>query len=332
MRTLIWLLALAAAIWGGYWVVADQAIERGLASWFADRVEEGWQAEAEIETTGFPTAFETRLADLALADPETGLAWRAPELRLSAKSWAPTSITAVWPALQTVSSPFERIEVTSELMRAALAVEPNLSLTLVSSAFDLEGIGLSSNAGWTGGLASGALATIRDDDDPLTHLVRFDARGLLPAEAVQERLDPAGLLPAAFEEMTIRARVTFDAPWDRRAIEQRRPQITAVDLGGLRAAWGEMKLEAAGELTVGPEGVPEGRVTVRAVNWREMVSVGTAAGLIPEGVVPTIERGLELLAGLGGNPQTIDAPLSFQDGFVSFGPIPLGPAPRFKIR
>ena len=40
----------------------------------------------------------------------------------------------------------------------------------------------------------------------------------------------------------------------------------------------------------------------------------------------------ELMAALEGPPNTLDAPLTFENGFISFGPIPLGPAPRIVIR
>ena len=93
-----------------------------------------------------------------------------------------------------------------------------------------------------------------------------------------------------------------------------------------------MALDAAGSLTVDPKGTPEGRITIRATNWRDMVAVARASGSLPEGIADTLERGLEILAGLTGNPRTIDAPLSFQNGFVSLGPIPLGRAPAFVIR
>ncbi len=87
-----------------------------------------------------------------------------------------------------------------------------------------------------------------------------------------------------------------------------------------------------GDLTVDPDGIPTGRVDIRAVNWREMLEVLSGADLVPMSILPTIERGLEILAGLSGNPNTIDAALGFQNGFMSLGPVPLGPAPRLVIR
>jgi hypothetical protein len=83
---------------------------------------------------------------------------------------------------------------------------------------------------------------------------------------------------------------------------------------------------------VGPDGVPDGRITLKITNWRDLLRVARNAGLLPEPLMPTIERAFEILAGLSGPPDTLDAPLTFANGIVSFGPVPLGPAPRLVIR
>ena len=71
---------------------------------------------------------------------------------------------------------------------------------------------------------------------------------------------------------------------------------------------------------------------VTARNWRQMLDLAVAAGAVPEGMAQTVERGLALASGLpgaGGDEETVSLPLSLRDGQVFFGPIPLGPAPRF---
>ncbi|MEM0949886.1 MAG: DUF2125 domain-containing protein [Pseudomonadota bacterium] len=332
MRILIWVLVLGAIGWSGYWYVASSGAGRGLEAWLDARAAEGWQAEGTVETTGFPTTFDTAITDIALADPETGLAWSAPELRLTAQAWAPTSVKARLPGTQTVSTPYERIEIESDEILASLSLEPGADLTLIASEITMRSVVLASSADWTAALKSGVLGSQRAGSEALAHDIKFETRDFKPSGSILLNLDPTGTLPDVFEELTVRARITFDAPWDRRAIEDRRPQITYVDLSGIRARWGQMEFQAAGEVAVDGNGVPDGRITVRAVNWREMLAIGEAAGFVPEALAPTIERGLEVLAGLRGNPETIDAPLSFQDGFVSFGPIPLGPAPNLTIR
>ena len=108
--------------------------------------------------------------------------------------------------------------------------------------------------------------------------------------------------------------------------------MTAIDLDDLSARWGEITFRAAGELIVDERGVPEGKLTIKAVEWRRLLEMAVGTGMIAEVLRPTIERALELMAGLEGSPDTLDAPLTFQKGFVSLGPIPIGPAPRIVIR
>ncbi len=333
MRKLAWLAALAAALWSGYWYAGARGIERGLALWLEARRAEGWQAEATgIGTTGFPFAFETTVTGIALADPETGLGWEAPEFRFGAPSHAPTRAHAVWPQTQRLLTPRERIDITAGEMRAALGLVPGPDLVLDTSEVTLSDVVLSSSAGWKAALASGSLATARTDADPLAYEIRFVARDVVPARFVLLALDPTGRLPGEIAEMDLDLRAGFDAPWDRHAVETRRPQPVRLDLHRLKLLWGAMQIEAAGSVTVDADGLPEGSITLRAVNWREMLGIAAGAGWIPAELVPGIEEGLSLLARLSGNPRTIDAPLSFRNGMVAIGPVPLGPAPVLKIR
>lgn len=333
MRTALVVVLAGFALWAGYWAVGSVALERGLTGWLEEREAEGWVAEvAEIRVEGFPTRFDTTLSNLELADPDTGVAWQAPVFRIEAASARPTRITAIWPPEQTVASPFERITVTAGEMQAEIGFEPDTALALETSDMVLRDLALVSTAGWTAGLAEGTLTTAQAEGVENGHVIAFEARSVRPADPVLVSLDPAGVLPETVETLRIAATLGFDAPWDRFAIERARPQVTSIDLDELRATWGQLDLRAAGELTVDGDGVPEGRITVKATNWREMLDLARNAGFLPEGLATTVERGLEILAGLSGPPDTLDAPLSFQNGLVTFGPIPLGPAPRLVIR
>ena len=71
---------------------------------------------------------------------------------------------------------------------------------------------------------------------------------------------------------------------------------------------------------------------MRAENWRQIVGAGgecrPAARQADRAIV---ETGLTFLAGMSGGADRLEAPLTFADGQMAFGPIPLGPAPRFYI-
>jgi hypothetical protein len=57
------------------------------------------------------------------------------------------------------------------------------------------------------------------------------------------------------------------------------------------------------------------------------VPVLVAAGLITADAAPTVTRALELLVQQGNDPSVLTLPLAFQQGRMSLGPLPLGPAP-----
>ncbi len=333
MRKLLVFVVILALGFAGYWFAGARAIEAGLRGWFGARAAEGWVAEyGTLRTGGFPGRFETVLGDVTLADPETGVAWSADRFTILARSARPNRITAIWPEDQTIASPYERVAIGAQRFDASIEFVPGTSLEVRSVEADLAALTLASTSGWSTRLETGQVSALAAEEDERTYEIRFEASDVTPPSGLRRELDPARLLPEVIAGVTSRAVVSFDAPWDRFALEDARPRITSLDLEDLRAQWGELELRAAGQLTVRADGVPDGRITVKATNWREILGLARNAGLLPEPLIPTIERALEVLASLSGPPDTLDAPLTFSNGLVSFGPIPLGPAPRLLIR
>lgn len=332
MRGIFIVTCIAALAWMTWWVVGSSALERALAGWIDERRAEGWVAEyADIGVRGFPNRFDTRVTELRLADPDTGVAWTAPFFEILQLSYTPNRAVLVWPNTHTFSTPFETIEIVSEQSRGSVGFRPVPSLELDRATIVLDEVGLASNLGWTVSLDDGRFS-IRAEDGENTYRVGAELLDLRPSGGVKDTLDPAGLLPAVVERLHLDATLALTDPLDRFAIEDARPQITGLDLTNLSAAWGEVTFRAAGELQIDGAGVPEGEITVRAVEWRRLLDMAVSTGLLPETFLPAIDSTLELMAGLSGDTETLDAPLTFDNGFVSFGPIPLGRAPRIVIR
>jgi hypothetical protein len=333
MRRLLVILAVLAALFTAYWFTVARGLESGINAWLAARTSEGWAAEAAtVRTNGFPARFETVLTDVTLADPRTGVAWTAPRLVIEAEAFRPNRITARWPDTQTIASPWERIEVASRRFDASIAFVPGTRLEVRGVEANLADVTLTSTLGWETQFRVGALSASSPETGSAAYAVRFEASDVVLPDALRRTLDPAGLLPEVMEGMVVTADVTFDAPWDRFAVEVARPQVTALDLTDLTAQWGGIQMRAAGAVTVDAEGVPDGRITLKITNWRDLLQVAGNAGLVPAPLMPTVERAFEILAGLSGPRDTLDAPLTFAGGIVSFGPLPLGPAPRILIR
>ncbi len=337
MQKLLYVLIIAALGWGGYWFVGVTALERGLTAWFDERRAEGWQADyTRLNVSGFPNRFDTTIEGLELADPHSGLAWSTPFFQFFALSYKPGHIIAIWPNNQVISTPREQITINTDRMRASLVFNQGTDLNLNRSSLELEAMHLTSTGGWSSTLEYGRLAVRQTGEgaegSEHTYDLFFEAKGITPAVGFLKPLENAALLPGIIEGMSIDAEVAFDAPWDRFAIERARPQISRIDLKLLQADWGKLDLWMAGELAVDAAGIPSGQITIKAKNWREMVGLAHQAGLLPEALLPSVEKALSFLAGLSGDKSTLDTTLTFRGGYIALGPVPIGPAPRFVLR
>ena len=85
---------------------------------------------------------------------------------------------------------------------------------------------------------------------------------------------------------------------------------------------------ASGALTARSDGIAEGEIALRVEGWRRLPPVLVALGLVKPDIAPTVERMLEVIAAQSPDLDVINITLSCQDGRMSLGPLPLGPAPR----
>ena len=154
---------------------------------------------------------------------------------------------------------------------------------------------------------------------------------LTPGQSMKLKIDPNGRLPDRLDSLKIASTQTFSKPWDRSAIERARPQPTTITLELAQALWGQLELRLAGDVTVEGSGSPNGQVTVKAVNWEEILDLAVDSGAIPTGSVRTVEGLLKTLARASGPPNTIDVPLTLKNGMITFGFLPLGPAPNLRL-
>lgn len=331
-RLIVWIL-IVAGIWMGLWAAGSIVYERGLNAWIEARRDEGWAADvAQLNVTGFPNRFDTTLTDVRMADPATGIAWSAPFVQFLSLAYKPYQVIAVLPGQHVFSTPLQTMTISHDRARGSLFLEPSTSLALDRSVIVVDAMDIASTLGWTLALDQGRFAAEKVAATQNGYRIGAELDGLEPSSGTRLVLDPGGILPDTIETMRLDATLDFDGPWDRGAIEVARPQITAIDLDDLSARWGDVTIRAAGELTVDDAGVPTGRITVKAVEWRRLLDMAIGTGLLADTFRPALERALELMAALEGPPNTLDAPLTFENGFISFGPIPLGPAPRLVIR
>jgi hypothetical protein len=92
-------------------------------------------------------------------------------------------------------------------------------------------------------------------------------------------------------------------------------------------AWGQLAATAKGVIEADGNGFAAGNVTVEVTNWDRLPAILVAAGLVKPEVAPTIARGMQALASQTPELTVLSLTLVLQDGRMSFGPFPLGPAP-----
>jgi len=332
MKRLGWLVLACAVAWSGWWYANAVAIDRVLSTWLDDRRAEGWAADVQnLNTAGFPMQLATTLQDLRLADPATGVAWHVPSITLTRPIFGPTDITVGLPPEHILSSPFVNLTITSQTSTARLSVAPTPNLTVWDSQVTLEDFTIASSLGWASRIGSAEISTTQGVE-PLSHVIRADLTEVAPGGPILQLLDPANLLPDSMQSMQIDATATFDKAWDITALEDRRPQPRAIDLQTIDMQWGEIEVRLAGALTIDTNGVPEGDVAVQIVKWEALLELLQSNGVLPKQINAFALRAVESFAQASGRPDTLDATLTLAGGFIRFGLIPLGPAPRLVIR
>lgn len=333
MRPLKW-LSLGAAVWILYWGLAAWGLRSGFEAWFGEQQRQGWQVSyGPMSTGGFPTRHVTRLDQPLLADPGTGAAWSA--------DWIEFDSPALWPGAQSLQFPatpqrfsfFDQSRsLIAEEMRAELHLAPGLALELEQLSLTSQAWQISDRDGplWQ---AQDLVLAMRQMTPPEQYHLKAEARQFSPSGLVRAGF---GLLekdlPPWFDALALQAKLRFDTPWDRRAIELRRPQIRQVSLELAEAHWGDMLFRAAGELEVDEKGRLSGELALRAENWQAMLDMGERLSLLPPSSRSAVEKVLALFSTGSGREAKIDTTLRFHEGQMWAGPLPIGAAPLLVLR
>lgn len=321
-------LVLAALAWSGWWYAVALGQEKALAHWFAERAEDGWQAEhGEIALTGFPVRLVREVPQIRLADPEAGWAWAAPFLRIESGPVSPTRFDLTWPQRQSFAVPGERTEIAAEALSARLATRPEAALGLVEARIEAAALEVAARSGWRAGAAAVEARVGKRVNDPGYDLSLRATKVELPAPLVA-RVDPLGIAGREVERLAIDGAAVFTRPLDRRLIEEGRLGLVEATVRRAELNWGEVELGLAGSFRVDAAGYPVGSLDVTARHWRELLAMARRSGAIGAEMGAALESALGLVASLGGDRDRLEATLRFDDGRVWLGPVPLGRAPR----
>ena len=327
MRKLLFLLVLGTALWSGYWFVGSSALRQGEEQWLADQAAQGMTAEkTSLSVVGFPNRFDLTVEGVRLADPQSGIGWQAPFAQVFAMTWKPWHIIAALPPEQVVTLPDQAITVTADGLRASLRARPATDVPLAAVVVESGALLAASSQGWTAGADRFVASVLAAEGAPNDYDLALDVAGLAPAPALMARLTAEAGLPATIATIQLRAVASLTAPIDRHA-GQTRPQLAALDLGQALINWGDLTATASGSVAPDDQGLASGRIEIAVTNWQRMVPALVAAGVVKPELSQTVENMMAALAQASGDPAVLNLPLVLDDGWMSLGPLPLGPAP-----
>ncbi len=327
MRALLVVVLVAAGLWAGYWVVGSRVMDSAVNQWFAAPGPGLTATNSDVSVSGFPNRFDLTVTNPAIADPEQGWGWQAPFAQVFMMTWKPWHLIAALPQEQQIVTPQGPFTLKSSQLEASLVLIPGSALALDRTVLTGEGLALVGTGGWEVGATKATLATRLMPDNAQAHEIGFDATTLTPDASFRMALAAQSDLPEQIERLHLDAVATLTAPLDRFA-GQAQPRLAGLRVKEGLLRWGDMVVSAEGEILPAADGTAEGRIDLRVENWRRLVPVLIASGLITAEVSPTVTRAMELLAEQGTDPNVLSVPLSFQSGRMSLGPLPLGPAPK----
>ncbi len=334
MKFLLKLILIAAALWAGYWFVGARGSKAGFEAWFQEQRSRGMTAEySDFSVQGFPNRFDAGFSDIHLADPRRGIAWQAPFFQILALSYQPNHLIAVWPDTQVLTIPDDRFEIASEDMRASLKFEASTRLGLGRAVFTVQELIVvpTRQAIEPTSVEKIALAVEHIAGTRAEYRLGLEAVGIAPAAALVVTFDPEQTLPKQVSEISADLRVRFDKPWDRKLAENALPQPQHVEITKVEARWGRLHLKASGELEIDPAGIATGEIIIRARNWRDIIALAVSSGAITKEVAAPVENAIGLMAQAENDPEAVDIPLRFEQGYWFAGPVSLGPAPEFVL-
>ncbi|MFT4743645.1 MAG: hypothetical protein ACI91Z_001621 [Yoonia sp.] len=325
MRRLTLIVIALAGIYSGYWFIGASATERAANAQMSELNTAGWTVEfTDLSTAGFPSRFDTSLTDLHLESPDRRTVWDAPFVQALSLSYKPNEVILALPEQQTLIHGGVALDIASSGLLASLTFAPTPALGLVNLTAETGPLTMSGPNSVVFSATKGIAALRLAGPTENQYDAYLDLDGFTLPSDLRRILDPAGKLPASFAQITLDSSIVFDHPIDRFS-PVFPPRPTQITLNGMTVTWGDLQLRGKGEVTVDISGIPTGRITISAQNWRELIGLAVNTGLLDQGVANTAQN---MGAVLAGGSAVLSVPITFQNGLMSLGPIPLGPAPR----
>ncbi len=335
MRTrLVILIILLAALWGGLWYGLAAATRAGVDHWADMRRSEGWKIDSgAIGQSGFPFDVHTRIEGLTMQNDQARLASQISLIDLKTRLINPLSPEMHFPAQTIVmGTPQAQVELAIDHADATAALSPGLMLELKRANLLVGPWRMSGPKGPVLSAVETYIELTQDSANDRVYHLHLDLGALRPGPALRDAMVLPNDLPEIFDAFLAEMTVEFDRPLDRSSRPGDRPQPRRFHLRRANAQWGAIDIAADAALKIDTNGIPEGKLSLQANNWKEMLNLVQAVAGFSPATSSQIESMLGIVARMRGDEDTLDVVITFDRGRMSMGLIPLGPAPRIYLQ
>lgn len=322
------LAALAAAGLSGAWFWTKQAVADGYESWLAERRAEGYRfAGAEPRYGGFPLQLTARLDSPSMAAPE-GWRWQAPDLRGRVGLADPLAVNVNARGTHVLTLPNGR-----DLRLEAESADGELRFVPQSPAqageLNLRGARLT-------GLEAGPVAA--DAVDLSLRPVSKDGQAGGPpddvdfdATAKRLLLPPRAETPFGREIDSVQvagvARGPLPPKIDAESLHAWRRAGGTIDVRSLRVDWPPLNLDGGGELGLDQRLRPQGTLEVTVRGLDPALTRLQETGVLEPKIATYARMAVAAISAQQsdgqGDDDAVKLPLSFREGRVYLGPVPL---------
>jgi len=164
----------------------------------------------------------------------------------------------------------------------------------------------------------------RDD----TYVIALNSDNVTPGDVTRQTIGLPPSWPRSFDSFVALMSVGLNPSAPPVTSDGQRAVMQKLTIDNMSATWGPLGLEATGSLTVNDAGIPDGNLTARIKNWRQAYEIMKDNGIVKAEREFQTDILLNGLANIGGDPETLDFVIRFQEGQMYFGPVLLGPAPK----
>jgi hypothetical protein len=214
-------------------------------------------------------------------------------------------------------------------LRASLAVKPNLDLPFDRATLESGAISIASDDDHAIDVARAIAAARLSESETAAYDLYFKVEEIVLPEDLRRRIDPSDRLGNMISAALVDAAIALDRPIDRHSFDAGRdlPAIRRIEVNSARIAWDDIVVDISGALEVDRLGVLDGTLNIQARQWRKVIEMLAAVGIIEERMIATLT---DVAATMAEGGEVLDLPLQIQGGFMSMGLLPLGPAPRLR--